>query len=154
MIDQEGRKASYTHAMYLDDEGPIAGGREIWGFPKKLASPRLSVDGKDTLLGTLDYGTQPIATGTMGYKYRPLDLEAERAKLADSPNEDLPAAFRTSMLQSLEKGSITEIDFINAARSCAVGPASRCTTPVNATLVACIKGIERAMKDRLQAEAA
>jgi acetoacetate decarboxylase len=86
VIDADGNKGSYTHAMYLDDEGPIAGGREIWGFPKKLASPKLSVDGKDTLLGTLDYGTQRIATGTMGYKYRALDLESERAKLADSPN--------------------------------------------------------------------
>ena len=35
--DMEGRLANYTHSMYLDDEGPIAGGREIWGFPKKLA---------------------------------------------------------------------------------------------------------------------
>jgi acetoacetate decarboxylase len=35
VIDEEGRKGSYTHAMYLDDEGPIAGGREIWGFQKK-----------------------------------------------------------------------------------------------------------------------
>jgi acetoacetate decarboxylase len=86
VIDPDGHKANYTHSMYLDDEGPIAGGREIWGFPKKLASPKLSVDGKDTLLGTLDYGSQRIATGTMGYKYRPLDLEAERAKLANTPN--------------------------------------------------------------------
>ncbi len=86
VIDHEGHKGSYTHAMYLDDEGPIAGGREIWGFPKKLASPRLSVDGKDTLLGTLDYGTQRIAVGTMGYKFRALGLDAERSKLADTPN--------------------------------------------------------------------
>ena len=27
--------------MYLDDNAPIAGGREIWGFPKKLATPRI-----------------------------------------------------------------------------------------------------------------
>lgn len=86
VLDEAGQKGSYTHAMYLDDEGPIAGGREIWGFPKKLASPRLSVDGKDTLLGTLDYGTQRVAAGTMGYKYRPLDIESERKKLADTPN--------------------------------------------------------------------
>jgi acetoacetate decarboxylase len=84
--DETGAPGSYTHAMYLDDEGPIAGGREIWGFPKKLASPKLRVDGNDTLLGTLDYGTQRIATGTMGYKYEPLDLEVERKKLADTPN--------------------------------------------------------------------
>ena len=84
--DMEGRLGNYTHSMYLDDEGPIAGGREIWGFPKKLARPKLGVDGNDTLLGTLDYGTQRIATGTMGYKHRTLDIEAERAKLADTPN--------------------------------------------------------------------
>lgn len=86
VIDEEGNRGNYTHAMYLDDEGPIAGGREIWGFPKKLASPRLSIDGKDTLLGTLDYGTQRIATGTMGYKYREIDKTVEQRKLAETPN--------------------------------------------------------------------
>ncbi len=86
VIDVEGRKANYTHSMYLDDEGPIAAGREIWGFPKKLAKPVLRIDGNDTLLGTLDYGTQRVATGTMGYKYQPLDLEHERAALAETPN--------------------------------------------------------------------
>ena len=84
--DAEGRLANYTHSMYLDDEGPIAGGREIWGFPKKLASPKLCVDGKDTLLGTLEYGTQRIATGTMGYKFSPLDLAVEQEKMAKTPN--------------------------------------------------------------------
>jgi acetoacetate decarboxylase len=84
--DPQGRLASYTHSMYLDDEGPIAGGREIWGFPKKLARPVLAVDGNDTLLGTLDYGTQRIATGTMGYKHNVLNTEDERRKLADIPN--------------------------------------------------------------------
>src|SRR6187402_1357144 len=34
----KGRPGSYVHAMYLDDHAPIAGGREIWGFPKKLAA--------------------------------------------------------------------------------------------------------------------
>jgi len=86
VLDEEGRKANFVHAMYLDDEGPIAGGREIWGFPKKLATPRLSIDGNDTLLGTLDYGTQRVATGSMGYKFHALDVEAERRKLADTPN--------------------------------------------------------------------
>jgi acetoacetate decarboxylase len=86
VLDPQGRPANYTHSMYLDDEGPIAGGREIWGFPKKLASPKLCVDGKDTLLGTLDYGTQRIATGTMGYKFSPLDLAAEQDKMAKTPN--------------------------------------------------------------------
>ena len=52
--------------------------------------------------------------------------------------------FKTSMLQSLEKGSVTEIDAINGAVVKA-GAALGIATPVNATLTACVKGIERAM---------
>src|SRR6186713_2649284 len=51
--DEEG---VYVHSMYLDDEGPIAGGRELWGFPKKLASPKIAVE-SDVLVGTLHYGS-------------------------------------------------------------------------------------------------
>ena len=36
-----GCRRGYTHSMYLNDDGPIAGGRELWGFPKKLAEPSL-----------------------------------------------------------------------------------------------------------------
>src|SRR3546814_12984233 len=58
--------------MFLNDDAPTAGGREIWGFPKKLANPTLRVD-KDVLVGTLDYGELRIATGTMGYKHHSFD---------------------------------------------------------------------------------
>lgn len=85
VIDEEGRHGAYTHMMYLDDEAPIAGGRELWGFPKKLASPKLEVC-SDTLLGTLDYGPIRVATGTMGYKYQTLDTKAEQEKMAATPN--------------------------------------------------------------------
>jgi len=56
----------------------------------------------------------------------------------------LPFKFKPSMLQSIEKGSITEIDYINGAvvrQGMKVGV----PTPVNQTLVACIKGIERGL---------
>jgi acetoacetate decarboxylase len=79
-----GRKGGYTHCMFLNDEGPIAGGREIWGFPKKLASPCLRKE-VDTLVGTLDYGPLRVATATMGYKHRAVDLKAVRAAL-EEPN--------------------------------------------------------------------
>ena len=65
----QGQPGGYVHMMYLDDHPPIAGGREIWGFPKKLASPELRVE-KDTLGGILRYGPVPVAVGTMGYKHR------------------------------------------------------------------------------------
>src|SRR5215467_943959 len=79
-----GRKGGYTHCMFLNDHPPIAGGRELWGFPKKLASPSLRAE-IDTLVGTLDYGPVRVATATMGYKHRSADLAAVKAALAE-PN--------------------------------------------------------------------
>jgi 2-dehydropantoate 2-reductase len=56
----------------------------------------------------------------------------------------LPPEFKTSMLQSLEKSSVTEIDYINGA-VVRQGQKYGIPTPVNQTLVACIKGIEAAL---------
>ena len=83
-VTWKGKPGTYQIAMYLDDESPIAGGREIWGFPKKLARPHLRVEA-DTLLGTLDYGPVRIATGSMGYKHRALDAKKVLAGL-QQPN--------------------------------------------------------------------
>ncbi len=60
----------------------------------------------------------------------------------------LPPEFKTSMLQSLTKGETTEVDFIHGS---VVRWGERCgvPTPVNSTLVACVKGIEHAMTDYL-----
>jgi acetoacetate decarboxylase len=79
--EQEG---GYVHSMYLNDHPPIAGGRELWGFPKKLAAPSLAVD-KDTLVGILKYGQIPVAVATMGYKHRALPPDKILQSLA-APN--------------------------------------------------------------------
>lgn len=70
-----GEDGVYTHAMYLDDDAPIAGGRELWGFPKKRAAPKIAVE-SDVLVGTLNYGSVLCASGTMGYKHHPADQAA------------------------------------------------------------------------------
>jgi acetoacetate decarboxylase len=74
-VTYDGKPGSYCHCLFLDAEAPLAGGREIWGFPEKLATMSFQVE-TDTLVGTLDYGRIRIATGTMGYKYKPLDSAA------------------------------------------------------------------------------
>ncbi len=79
-----GVAGGFVHSMYLDDDSPIAGGREIWGFPKKLASPKLRAE-KDTLIGTLDYGSVRVANGTMGYKHSTLDSTKVKASM-EAPN--------------------------------------------------------------------
>ena len=58
--------------MYLDDEAPIAGGREIWGVPQKLARPKLCHE-SEVLVGTLHFGSVLCAMGSMGYKHQELD---------------------------------------------------------------------------------
>jgi acetoacetate decarboxylase len=76
----QGQHGGFVHSMYLNDDAPIAGGREIWGFPKKFAKPKLKVR-KDTLVGTLKYGPIPVATATMGYKHQAMEIAAAKAAL-------------------------------------------------------------------------
>ena len=83
-VSFHGKQGSYVHGMYLNDQPAIAGGRELWGFPKKYASPQLAVE-IDTLIGTLDYGTVRIATATMGFKHKVADHAAVLTALA-APN--------------------------------------------------------------------
>jgi acetoacetate decarboxylase len=71
--------------MHLDCHPPIAGGREIWGFPKKLGHPKLEIK-HDTLTGLLEYAGVTVAIATMAYKHenlicpdsgRPLSCDAD-----------------------------------------------------------------------------
>lgn len=83
-VRYQGGPGSYCHMLFLDAEAPLAGGREIWGFPEKLATASLQVE-TDTLVGTLDYGRIRLATGTMGYKYQTRDATQMARDLAE-PN--------------------------------------------------------------------
>lgn len=74
---------NFTAQMYLDNEPPIAGGREVWGFPKKNGNPKLSII-HDTLTGTLEYAGIQIAVGTMSYKHEHLLYDIEGRKSCSS----------------------------------------------------------------------
>jgi len=76
-----GERGSYTHKMFLDAHAPITGGRELWGFPQKLADARVSVE-RDTLTGTLTCSAVRVATATMGYKHASLPEADVAAELA------------------------------------------------------------------------
>jgi 2-dehydropantoate 2-reductase len=56
--------------------------------------------------------------------------------------EGLPYGFKASMLQSIEKGSRTEVDVIHGA-VCRGGRVAGVPTPINDTLLAAVKGLER-----------
>lgn len=82
----EGQEVNFVSQMYLDDDPPIVAGREIWGFPKKYAHPKLELV-KDTLTGTLEYGGQRVALGTMGYKHEAMAGNGERTRTALSKTQ-------------------------------------------------------------------
>ncbi|MFJ8543298.1 acetoacetate decarboxylase [Streptomyces sp. NPDC093586] len=70
----------YLHAMHLDNFAATAAGRELSAYPKTVGSPSLFPD-NGALVGTLDYGTQRVATATMAYKWLPLDPAEARAQI-------------------------------------------------------------------------
>lgn len=78
-------------------------------------------------------------------KAKGITLSITEPKAAwDKAGKGLPFEFKASMLQTLEKNSVTEIDYINGAVVQA-GKLLGIPTPVNETLVALIKGIEFGM---------
>ena len=122
----KGRRGSYTHCMFLNDHPPIAGGRELWGFPKKLASPTLQPE-TDVLVGKLDYGAVRVATCTMGYKHRAIDGEKAGAALA-SPNfllKILPHVDGSPRICELVEYGLTDI----TVKGAWTGPGALCLLP-------------------------
>jgi 2-dehydropantoate 2-reductase len=86
-----------------------------------------------------------VAEAMQVAKAKGIQLSITEPKVAwEKAGKGLPFEFKASMLQTLEKNSVTEIDYINGAVVQA-GKLLGIPTPVNETLVACIKGIERGL---------
>lgn len=118
----KGEAVNFIVTMYLDDEAPIAAGREVWGFPKKYADPKLNVI-KDTLTGTLHYADQLVAMGTMGYKHESHAGELEKTKAAIAKTQVnlkiIPGVDGKPEIAQLVAYNITDI----TVKGCWSGPA-------------------------------
>ncbi|MCF8608433.1 acetoacetate decarboxylase family protein, partial [Gordonia sp. HY442] len=53
---------------------------ELSAFPKVVGTPGLAVD-TGALVGTLDRGAERVATATMPYKWKKMDLEEAKAQI-------------------------------------------------------------------------
>lgn len=106
-----GKPAQYVYQMYLDNFPAIAGGREIWGFPKKYATPKLQVD-SDTLLGTCHFGKCEIARATMAYKREAMDIKAVEKSILETPGfllKIIPDVDNTPKIVQLVKYHIEDL---------------------------------------------
>lgn len=114
---------------------------------------------KETIIGELDGNISPrarriadtftraglhttVSSDIMGSIWEKLLVNVATGALSGITR--LPFEFKASMLQSLEKGSVTEIDFVNGA-VVAQGRKLGVPTPVNMALVARMKGIEQSV---------
>ena len=79
-VTLDGERGEYLHAMYLDNFAATVSGRELSAYPKVTGTPDLRVD-QGALVGTLDRGSERVATATMGYKWEPLDLDEAKAQI-------------------------------------------------------------------------
>ncbi|MEU6770041.1 acetoacetate decarboxylase [Streptomyces sp. NPDC046759] len=119
-VEHDGEAGEFNLAMYVDSVPAISSGREFSAYPKKSGSPALYVD-SDTLIGTLDYGTVRVATATMGYKHRAMDLGEARAEVC-LPNfmiKTVPHYDGTPRICELVRTQITDI----TVKSAFTGPA-------------------------------
>jgi acetoacetate decarboxylase len=82
--DREGARLNEAdvkaRAFAMPLTSPRSRADESWGFPKKLGSPKLTVE-TDTLLGVLNHGPVRVAIATMGYEL----LHHAPAPVADLP---------------------------------------------------------------------
>ena len=73
-VHHKGEVGNFMHLLIVPNMAALALGREMLGFAKKIGYPELRIDG-DTLVGTVNYGTERIAMATMGYKFSRLDKD-------------------------------------------------------------------------------
>ena len=106
---------------------------------------RLPYGGLYKMPELMDCALEAVAEGIAVAEAIGVKLSTKNPKEAwFKASEGLPGDFKPSILQSLEKGLRTEIDFINGA-VVRCGEKCKVPTPVNKTLVAGIKGIEYQM---------
>ena len=73
-VHYKGEVGNFMHLLIVPDMAALAFGREMLGYAKKVGYPELRLD-SDTLVGTVNYGTERVAMATMGYKFDRLDKE-------------------------------------------------------------------------------
>jgi len=83
-----GETGAYSPYLYLDHDGGIAAGREIYGQPKKFGRPSIEVR-QDLLVGTVSRNGIDIITATMPYKSGASSLAAMTEDLGFVTNFNL-----------------------------------------------------------------
>ncbi|AJI44840.1 acetoacetate decarboxylase [Francisella tularensis subsp. novicida] len=114
-VKMNSKDGNYIHSMYLDSTTSILAGREIWGFPKRMAQPKLYAN-DEVLVGTLDSSTIRVAQATMALKHTPLELdEIEKAmSLPTFVLKNIPDVDGTPKISQLVEIQATDVEVYEA----------------------------------------
>jgi acetoacetate decarboxylase len=71
--DEHGNAYNFGVYSFVNSSAAITAGREVWGEPHKFGDPIFEVN-KDTINGHLNYAQLKVASGTMPYKHKSVDI--------------------------------------------------------------------------------
>jgi acetoacetate decarboxylase len=83
-----GTEGAYSPLLFVESDGAVAAGREIYGQPKKSGRITLAPDG-DLLVGRVERNGIDIVTATMAYKQRRATVEDLHAHAPFATNINL-----------------------------------------------------------------
>lgn len=107
-----GEKGVFSPYLFLDSDGGVATGREIYGQPKKSGWPTLEVR-QDLIVGRVERNGIDVATLTMAYKTRASSAEEMRTSLDFRTNFNfkvIPATAGGDAVRELTARDLLELD--------------------------------------------
>jgi acetoacetate decarboxylase len=78
-------RGAYSPYLYLEGDGPVSTGREVYGQPKKAGEPSLEVHG-DLFVGRVRRNTIDVITATLPYKQQRAPVDALSRPVAFTTN--------------------------------------------------------------------
>lgn len=115
-----GEIGAYSPYLYLDNDGAIAAGREVYGQPKKYGRP--SIESRhDLLIGRVERNGIDIVTVTLPYKTRRVDRQALLARVDFVTNLNLKVIPGTDGRSAIRELTARELENI-VLHECWTGP--------------------------------
>jgi acetoacetate decarboxylase len=109
-------RGAYSPYLYLEGDGPVSTGREVYGQPKKSGEPSIEAHG-DLFVGRVRRNTIDVITATLPYKQQraqPADLGrlvsfATNVNLKIIPHVDGTAAIKQLTARTLADVNVHEV---------------------------------------------
>jgi acetoacetate decarboxylase len=106
-----GTAGAYSPLLFVEGDGAVAAGREIYGQPKKAARVRLRARG-DLLVGSVRRNGIDVLTATMPYKQRPCtpaDLERHGAFRTNLNLKVIPSVSGGTAVRELTARTLADV---------------------------------------------